>query len=124
VAVIGQLEAAGMAKHVRVDWEWHVGGLPRRIPLDERAASTAAAIEIFSFPERPGGGGPLDFQKWFWPLLRKLGRKPFLGTKYLSDLMFSVLGRNLRIDTRLALYLRNRRRPDRRFVLTRSAQCG
>jgi hypothetical protein len=27
VAVVGELEAAGMAKHVRVDGEWHLGGL-------------------------------------------------------------------------------------------------
>jgi hypothetical protein len=28
VAIIGQLEPAGMAKHVRVDRQWHLGGLP------------------------------------------------------------------------------------------------
>ena len=28
VAIIGQLEPAGMAKHVGVDREWHLGGLP------------------------------------------------------------------------------------------------
>jgi len=33
VAVVGQLEPAGMAKHVRVDREWHLGGLPEA--LDE-----------------------------------------------------------------------------------------
>jgi hypothetical protein len=27
VAVVGQLEPAGVAKHVRVDREWHLGGL-------------------------------------------------------------------------------------------------
>ena len=27
VAIIGELEPAGMAKHVRVDREWHLGGL-------------------------------------------------------------------------------------------------
>ena len=27
VAIIGQLEPAGMAEHVRVDREWHLGGL-------------------------------------------------------------------------------------------------
>src|SRR5499433_219140 len=27
VAVVGELEPAGMAKHVRVDREWHLGGL-------------------------------------------------------------------------------------------------
>src|SRR5262245_17300986 len=28
VAIVGELEATGMAKHVRVDREWHLGGLP------------------------------------------------------------------------------------------------
>src|SRR5262252_1405768 len=27
VAIVGELESAGMAKHVRVDREWHLGGL-------------------------------------------------------------------------------------------------
>jgi hypothetical protein len=30
VAVVGELEPTGMANHVRVDREWHLGGLPRR----------------------------------------------------------------------------------------------
>jgi hypothetical protein len=30
VAVVGELEPAGMAKHVRVDREWHLGGLAER----------------------------------------------------------------------------------------------
>jgi hypothetical protein len=29
MAIIGQLEPAGMAEHVRVDREWHLGGPPR-----------------------------------------------------------------------------------------------
>ena len=33
VAIIGQLEPTGMAKHVRVDREWHLGGLAEA--LDE-----------------------------------------------------------------------------------------
>ena len=33
VAIIGQLEPTGMAKHVRVDREWHLGSLPEA--LDE-----------------------------------------------------------------------------------------
>src|SRR5262249_23726845 len=28
VAIVGELEPAGMAKHVGMDGEWHVGGLP------------------------------------------------------------------------------------------------
>ena len=31
VAIIGQLESAGVAKHVRVDGEWHLGGLPEAL---------------------------------------------------------------------------------------------
>ena len=33
MAIIGQFEPAGMAKHVRMDWERHLGGLPEA--LDE-----------------------------------------------------------------------------------------
>ena len=33
VAIVGQLKPAGMAKHVWVDREWHLGGLPEA--LDE-----------------------------------------------------------------------------------------
>jgi hypothetical protein len=33
VAIVGELEPASMAKHVRMDWEWHLGGLPEA--LDE-----------------------------------------------------------------------------------------
>jgi hypothetical protein len=28
VAIVGELEAAGVAEHVRVNREWHLGGLP------------------------------------------------------------------------------------------------
>ena len=40
VAIIGQLEPAGMAKHVRVDREWHLGGLPEA--LDEAMEADGA----------------------------------------------------------------------------------
>jgi hypothetical protein len=33
VTIIGELEPAGMAQHVGVDREWHLGGLPEA--LDE-----------------------------------------------------------------------------------------
>ena len=33
VTIVGELEPAGVAKHVRVDREWHVSGFPE--PLDE-----------------------------------------------------------------------------------------
>jgi hypothetical protein len=33
LAIVGKLEPAGMAKHVWVDREWHLGGLPEA--LDE-----------------------------------------------------------------------------------------
>src|SRR5262245_25705675 len=33
VAIVRQLEPTGMAKHMRVDREWHLGGLPEA--LDE-----------------------------------------------------------------------------------------
>ena len=31
MAIICELEPAGMAKHVRVDREWHLGGLPEAL---------------------------------------------------------------------------------------------
>ena len=31
VAIVGELEPAGMAKHVWVDREWHLGGLPEAL---------------------------------------------------------------------------------------------
>ena len=40
VAVVGQLEAAGMAKHVWMDREWHLGGLPDT--LDEAMEADGA----------------------------------------------------------------------------------
>ena len=40
VAIIGQLEPAGMAKHVGVDREWHLGGLPEA--LDEAVETDRA----------------------------------------------------------------------------------
>jgi hypothetical protein len=81
VAIIRQLKPAGMAKHVGVDREWHLGGLSE--PLDEPveidwpaaihpvslnrgtcaqcvgacAASSSAPIETVQFPARPPGGG-------------------------------------------------------------------
>ena len=40
VAIIGQLEPAGRAEHVRVDWEWHLGDLPDT--LDEAMEADGA----------------------------------------------------------------------------------
>ena len=40
VAVVGELEPAGMAKHVWVDREWHLGGLPDT--LDEAMEADGA----------------------------------------------------------------------------------
>src|SRR6516162_7227757 len=40
VAIVGELEPTGMAKHVRVDWEWHLGGLPDT--LDEAMEADGA----------------------------------------------------------------------------------
>jgi len=40
VAIIGQLKPAGMAKHVRVDREWHLGGLADA--LDEAVETDGA----------------------------------------------------------------------------------
>ena len=40
VAVVGELEPTGMAKHVRVDREWHLGGLADA--LDEAVETDGA----------------------------------------------------------------------------------
>src|SRR6516164_78489 len=40
VAIVGQLKPAGMAKHVWVDREWHLGGLPDT--LDEAMEADGA----------------------------------------------------------------------------------
>src|SRR5262245_8899758 len=39
MAIVGELEPAGMAKHVGMDREWHLGGLPA---LDEPMESNGA----------------------------------------------------------------------------------
>ena len=31
VAIIGEFVAASMAQHVRMDWEWHLGGFPEAL---------------------------------------------------------------------------------------------
>src|SRR6516225_284820 len=40
VAIVGELEPTGMAQHVRVDREWHLGGLPDT--LDEAMEADGA----------------------------------------------------------------------------------
>src|SRR6516162_2240314 len=40
VTIVGELEPAGMAKHVRVDREWHVSGFPEA--LDEAMEANGA----------------------------------------------------------------------------------
>ena len=40
MAIVRQLEPAGMAKHVRADREWHLGGLPDT--LDEAMEADGA----------------------------------------------------------------------------------
>ena len=40
MAIVGELEPTGMAKHVRVDGEWHLGGLPDT--LDEAMEADGA----------------------------------------------------------------------------------
>src|SRR5262249_33953474 len=47
VTIIGQFEPAGMAKHVRVDREWHLGGLPEALdePMEPNGTDGPAASE-------------------------------------------------------------------------------
>ena len=40
VAIVGELEPAGMAKHVGVDREWHLGGLPEALDKSVEANGT------------------------------------------------------------------------------------
>jgi len=46
VTIIGQLEPARMAKHVRVDGEWQLGGLPEALdkPVETDGADWPAAL--------------------------------------------------------------------------------
>src|SRR6516164_9710831 len=46
VAIIGQLEPAGMAEHVRVDREWHLGGLAEALsePVETGGTDWPAAL--------------------------------------------------------------------------------
>jgi hypothetical protein len=46
VAVVGELEPTGMAKHVRVDREWHLGGLADALdePVETDRADWSAAL--------------------------------------------------------------------------------
>jgi hypothetical protein len=51
VAIIGQLEPAGMAEHVRVDREWHLGGLPDT--LDEAMEADGSAHRVRKQTRKP-----------------------------------------------------------------------
>src|SRR6516225_10082084 len=46
MAILGQLEATGVAQHVRVDREWHLGGLPEALdkPVETDGADWTAAL--------------------------------------------------------------------------------
>src|SRR6516165_2199744 len=46
VPIIGQFEPAGMAKHVRVEREWPLGGLPEALdePMESNGADWPAAL--------------------------------------------------------------------------------
>src|SRR5262245_26907106 len=46
VAIICQLEPTGVAKHVRVDQEWHLGGLPEALdePMESNGTDWPAAL--------------------------------------------------------------------------------
>src|SRR5215472_10409129 len=46
VAIVGELEPAGMAKHVRVDREWHLGGLTDALnePVETDGTDRPAAL--------------------------------------------------------------------------------
>ena len=46
MAIVREFEPAGMAKHVRVDREWHLGGLPEALnePVETDGTDWPAAL--------------------------------------------------------------------------------
>jgi hypothetical protein len=63
VAIVREFEPAGMAKHVRVDREWHLGGLPEALdePVETDGTSDADRVavddlELTRFDGRSRGG--------------------------------------------------------------------
>src|SRR5215813_5470578 len=46
VAIVGELEPAGVAKHVRVDRKWHLGGFPEALdePVETDGTDWPAAL--------------------------------------------------------------------------------
>ena len=46
VAIVGELVPTGMAKHVRVDREWHLGGLAEALdkPMEPNGTDGPAAL--------------------------------------------------------------------------------
>src|SRR5262249_61207915 len=46
VAIVGELEPTSMAQHVRVDWEWHLGGLADALdePVEANRTDWPAAL--------------------------------------------------------------------------------
>jgi hypothetical protein len=57
VAVVGELEPTGMTKHVRVDREWHLGGLADAV--DESVETDGA--------DGPPAGQERDARR-YWPI--------------------------------------------------------
>jgi len=57
VAIVGEFEPTGMAKHVRVDGEWHLGGLPEAL---DKPVETIVAYEALA-SRHPGLGGRWGF---------------------------------------------------------------
>ena len=51
VAIVGELEPTGMAKHVRVDGEWQLGGLPEA--LDEAMEADGADNRVGKRTRKP-----------------------------------------------------------------------
>ena len=46
MAIVGELEPAGMAEHVGMDREWHLGGLPEALnePVETDGTDWPAAL--------------------------------------------------------------------------------
>src|SRR5262249_23948188 len=80
MAIICELEPTGVAQHVRVDWEWHLGGLPEA--LDESMETDGTDWPAALGNEYVGVGGVIAAQ---------LAQRPHLVTSDWVDAGHSVL---------------------------------
>src|SRR5258705_12241510 len=66
LTVIGKLEPAGMAQHVRLDWEGHLGGLAEALPGFSGTTNLSATPRRPACPSRASGWSSLT-TLWGFP---------------------------------------------------------